>query len=242
MLFGTATHASICAYAPEVDIDQKIALDAGQVEWVQFTYEIAGDRLNLDLLPPGLHPTTPIVGTVQLWRAQGGDLGDFGLAQLRLTCRDGMRIRCYLLQSVIDGDQAAETLTRRFGYGPQQGKVAVRTRSDRIEGRIEVDGSAVFDAVMTAPTAVDLSSIQHIANMNPARRNGELTMLQVDPMFTQTALRRGEQRVVSMDSAFWRLGNRSLKYPIIAVAGNAHVQIPHVQYTTNPFPGMADAA
>jgi hypothetical protein len=236
MLFGTASAKSIDANAPEVEIDETFALDAGRVEWVQFTYELSGDRLNLDILPPGLHPTTPIVATLQLWRGAGGELGDFGLAQLRLTCRAGMRIRAYLLQSVIDGDAASEVLTRRFGYGPQRGSVFLRTRADRIDGRVEVDGRPVLDATLIEPQAVDLGAIQHITSMHPARTAAGLTLLQVDPEFVQTALRRGDQRLNAMDTDFWRLEGRRLKYPVIAVAGEAQLRLPPVLYTTEPFP------
>ncbi len=242
MLFGTATVAALTADAPQVEIDQTLAFNAGKVEWAQFTYELAGDRLNLDILPPGLHPTTPLVATLQLWRGRDGDAGDFGLAQLRISCRAGMRIRAYLVQSVIDGGPSADVLSKRFGYGPQRGKVLIRSRSDRIEGAVEVDGRTLFDAAMLEPTAVELNAIQHIANMNPARTADGLTMLQVDPQFTQASLRRGTQRLNAMDNAFWRLKTRAMKYPIVGVAGEALVQIPPVTYTTDPFPKATDAA
>lgn len=236
MQFGTATSDAIAAYAPTVEIDKNFALDLGKLEWVQFTYELAGDRLNLDILPPGLHPTSPIVATMQIWRARGGAVGEVGLAQLRVTCRSGMRIRAYLVQSVVSGD-GADVLTKNFGYGPQRGDVFVRSRSDRVEGRVDVDGRTVFDAALIEPTSTEPDAIQHIANMNPARTpDGALTLLQVDPQFTQATLRRGEQRLASMDNAFWRLKARSMKYPIVGVAGEALVQIPPVTYTTEPFP------
>ena len=142
---------------------------------------------------------------------------------------------------MIDGD-AAGVLSKNFGYGPQRGKVIIRSRSDRIEGRVEVDGKTVFDAAMLEPTSVEANAIQHIANMNPARTSEGLTLLQVDPQFTQPTLRRGVQRLAGMDNAFWRLKSRSMKYPVVGVAGEALVQIPPVTYTTAPFPKRTDAA
>jgi len=234
MLYGRADLKAITAYAPEVGIDRSLELDIGKVEWLQFTYELSGGGTNVDLIPPGLHPTTPVVATLQLWRARGGTLGDFGLAQLRLSCRAGMRIRAYLLQSVIDGGDAAKKLTTHFGYGPQLGRVIVRSRADCMEGKVEVDGRSVFEAILRAPSTVDVSAIQHIANLNPARTAEGLTLLQVDPDFDQTSLKRGEQKLLQIDTAFWRMPSRSLKYPIIGVAGEANVRIPAIAYTQNP--------
>jgi hypothetical protein len=241
MLCGTATAESMLAHAPQVEIEPGRALEVGKVQWLQLTYELAGDRLNFDVLPPGLHPTTPLVATVQLWRAQGGELGEFGLAQLRLTSRAGMRIRAYLLQSVIDGKEAAATLTRRFGYGPQLGTVSVHRRADRIEGSVLIDGRPVFEGCLLEPQSLDTSAIQHITNMNPARTAEGLTLLQVDPHFQQSALQRGAQRLTTLDCDFWRIPGRTLKYPVIGVAGEASVTIPPIVYTHDPIPPQTAA-
>jgi hypothetical protein len=234
MLFGTADLEAIAARSPEVEIDRELVFDAGKVDWLQLTYELSGDRLNFDLLPPGLHPTSPLVATIQLWRARGGPFGDFGLAQFRLTSRAGMRIRAYLLQSVIDGEEAAKMLADRFGYGPQLGKVSLRRRSDIIEGAVTVDGRTVFDGALIQPQSVETSAIQHITNMNPARTADGLTLLQVDPHFEQSSLQRGDQRIDAFDVDFWRIPGRSLKYAIVGVAGEASIIIPPIAYVQNP--------
>jgi hypothetical protein len=232
MLFGTADVLALGEHSPNVEIQPGLALELGEVDWLQFSYELPGDRQ--DLFPSGLHPTMPPIVTLQLWRCDGGELGSFGLAQLRLSCRAGMRIRAFLVQSVIDGTAAARALSARFGYRPTQGEVCVNRRMDRIEGQVVSHGRTVFHAAMLKPETLTPDALQHIDNMNLAKVGGGLRLLQVEPDITTLGVQRGEPRLTDFDSDFWGLHGRRLRHPIIAAAAHTRISLPPVRYTQNP--------
>ena len=234
MLSGTANLETLGRTSPIVDLDPALAqtLDLGNVDWLQFTYELPGDRQ--DVFPGGLHPTMPPIVTLQLWRCEGGDLGNFGLAQLRLSCRAGMRIRAFLVESVIDGVDAAQTLSRRFGYRPTPGEISIHRRADRIEGRVESGGRTVLEAAMLNPQTLEIEALQHIGNMNLARLPEGLRLLQVEPDITTLGVQRGEERLHTFDAAFWGLPGRRLRYPVVAAAAHTRIRLPPVRYVQDP--------
>jgi len=232
MLFGTADLQALGRGAPEVELQPEFAVDLGDVDWLQFTYELPGDRQ--DLFPSCLRPTMPPIVTVQLWRCEGGELGRFGMAQLRLSCRAGMRIRAFLVQSVIDGDVAVRVLGGRFGYHPTPGEVIVHRRADRIEGQVASGGRQVFDASLVRPETLASDALQHIDNMNLARVGDGLRLLQVEPDITTLGVQRGEQRLEVFDADFWGLPGRKLRYPVIAAAAHTKIVIPPVRYVQDP--------
>ena len=232
MLFGTADLQALGNTAPNVEIKPGLALDLGEVDWLQFSYELPGDRQ--DLFPSSLHPTMPPIVTLQLWRCHGGELGNFGMAQLRLSCRAGMRIRAFLVQSVIDGAAASQALSLRFGYRPTQGEVTVNRRVDRIEGQVVSHGRTVLHAAMIKPESLVPEALQHIDNMNLAKVAGELRLLQIEPEITTLGLQRGEPRLIDFDADFWGLHGRRLRHPIIAAAAHTRISMPPVRYTQGP--------
>lgn len=232
MLSGTANLEALGRAAPTVDLDPALALDLGKVDWLQFTYELPGDRQ--DLFPGGLHPTMPPIVTLQLWRCEGGNLGNFGLAQLRLSCRAGMRIRAFLVQSVIDDADAAQTLSRRFGYRPTPGEISIHRRADRIEGRVNSGGRPVLEAAMLEPKTLEVEALQHIGNMNLARLPQGLRLLQVEPDITTLGVQRGEERLDMFDDGFWGLPDRRLRYPVVAAAAHTLISLPPVRYVQDP--------
>jgi hypothetical protein len=232
MLIGTADVETLGRSAPNVRLQYGPDLNLGDVDWLQFTYEMPGDRQNL--FPAGLHPTMPPIVTLQLWRSSGGDLGRFGMAQLRLSCRAGMRIRAFLVESVIDGEVAAKTLSERFGYRATPGEVTVKRRADRIEGGVRADGRTVLEATMLKPQSLEADALQHIGNMNLGRLPEGLRLLQVEPEVTTLGLQRGEQRIVAFDSTFWGLEGRKLRYPVAAAAAHTRITLPPVRYVQDP--------
>jgi len=232
MLCGTAPIATLSKRAVSVDFDPSFSVDLGQAQWLQFSYELPGTRE--ELFPPGLHPTTPVVVTLQLWRVANGDLGDFGLAQLRLSCRAGMRIRAFLLQSVIDGDNAARVLSERYAYIPTPGTVHIDRRSDRIEALVSVGGNSVLHAALLKPEGLEVSGLQHIGNMNLAISKGVPQLLQIEPSIATLGLQRGAQQLMSFDAGFWRLPGRTLKHSVIAASADVKLALPPVRYVQDP--------
>ncbi|MGO9932164.1 MAG: hypothetical protein ACLPV8_10175 [Steroidobacteraceae bacterium] len=232
MLRGTADIAVLAKRGVKVNFDPSFSVDLGEANWLQFTYELPGSRE--ELFPPGLHPTTPVVVTLQLWRVTGGQLGDFGLAQLRLSCRAGMRIRAFLVQSVIDGDDAARILSDRYAYIPILGKVRIHRGSDRIEGLVDVDGANVLHASLLKPEVLEVSALQHIGNMNLALSNGTPQLLQIEPNIATLALHRGAQRIIRFNDRFWGLPGRTLTHSVIGASADVKLSLPPVRFVQDP--------
>jgi hypothetical protein len=232
MLCGAASVSALSLRGVEVDFDPSFSIDLGEAEWLQFTHELPGNRE--ELFPPGLHPTTPVVVTLQLWRATGGQLGDFGMAQLRLSCRAGMRIRAFLLQSVIDGEHAERVLSKRYAYIPTRGAVVIHRRSDRIEGLVHVEGRNVLHAALLKPEVLDASGLQHIGNMNFALSNGTPQLLQIEPNITTLALHRGPQQIIQFEDRFWGLPGRTLKHSVIGASADVKLSLPPVRFVQDP--------
>jgi len=232
MLCGAANIAALSKRGVEVEFDPSFSIDLGEVEWLQFSYELPGSRE--EFFPPGLHPTTPVVVTLQLWRAMGSQLGDFGVAQLRLSCRAGMRIRAFLLQSVIDGEHAAKVLSRRYAYIPTPGAVSIHRRSDRIEGQVNVDERNVLHAALLKPEVLDVNGLQHIGNMNFALSNGTPQLLQIEPNITTLALHRGIQQLIHFDDRFWGIPGRTLKHSVIGASADIKLHLPPVRFVQDP--------
>lgn len=232
MLVGTAAPSTLGAQAPAVDIDPALSVHAGPARWLQLTYELPGDRQAL--FPPGLHPTTPVIATVQVLRADGGVLGAFGLAQVRLSCRAGMRIRCFLLQSVIDGATAADVLSKRFGYVPTPGTVRLDLRADRVVGKVESGGRCVLDGAVLEPRGLDPAALQHIGNMNLGRTAQGLRLLQVENHVVTTALQRGAPKLSTFDADFWGMAGRTLTHAVIGASAEIDLTLPPVRFVQDP--------
>ena len=232
MLCGSSPIAALTERAVPVDFDPSFSVDLGTAQWLQFSYELPGTRE--ELFPPGLHPTTPVVVTLQLWRVAAGELGCFGLAQLRLSCRAGMRIRAFLVQSVIDGENAAQVLSQRYGYIPTPGAVVIHRRADRIEGLVRVGGQPVLTAALLKPEVLEASGLQHIGNMNLSLSKGLPQLLQIEPAITTLGVQRGPQQLTTFDGGFWRLPGRTLKHSVIGAFADIKLALPAVRYVQDP--------
>jgi hypothetical protein len=228
MLQGTADIEELGRRAPFVTIDPGKSIHLGNVQWLQFTYEIPGDRQSL--LPPTLTPTTPSILTLQLWRAAGGDLGEFGLAQARVSCRAGMRIRTFLLQSVIDGQRAADALKSNFGYRSTAGAVSILQRSDKISAHVLSDGRCVAEGELTGLRSLEPGALQHIENMQLANTADGLKLIQVEPEITTNSLLRGQPSLSTFDSEFWQIPGRMLKSPVIGASAQTQMTLMPIRY------------
>ena len=232
MRFGTADLDALARRAPRASLDVKASLDLGRVNWFQITYELSGETSSL--FPPGLHPTMPVLVTLQVWRGTQGPFGAFGLAQVRLSCRAGMRIRAFLLNSVIEGEAVRDALGGRFGFVPTPGQVELMTRSDRSEARVSVNGRTVAVAAMLGPQALDPQDLQHVTNVNAAMTADGLKLFQVEPVTHNLSVHRGRPVLDTFDAEFWGLPGRTLKHAVIAAAAETEITLAPIRYVQDP--------
>jgi hypothetical protein len=207
-------------------------LDLGHARWLQLTYEAAGDCRAL--FPPGLHPTSPVALTIQIWDVPGGDLGAFRLAQVRLSCRAGVRIRAFLLNNVISNPEVAKELSAGWGFANIVGDIDFLWRNDRIAASARVAGVEVLDMSLRSGAAIGPDDLHHSVNVNMARCEGELQLLQVDAHFSTQSIQRGKPHIASFDAAFWNLPVNAPTYPIIAAAAQVTLALTPVRYAQDP--------
>jgi hypothetical protein len=208
------------------------ALDLGKARWLQLTYEPTGNCEAL--FPKGLHPTNPVAITIQVLDVAQGDLGAFRMAQVRLSCRAGVRVRAFLLGNVVNTPAAAQALSEGWGFANTVGEIDLLWRTDRINAAVRAGGADVLDMSLRAPASIGPDDLHHSVNVNMARCDGELQLLQADFHFTTLSVQRGKPEVTRFDAAFWGLANNPPTYPIIAAAAEVSLAITPVQYIQNP--------
>jgi len=211
---------------------QARSLDLGEARWLQFTYEASGECA--PLFPPGLHPTTPVLTTIQLWDVHDGDLGSFRLAQLRLSCRAGVRIRALLVRSVIDPVTAGAALSQGWGYESASAEISLSWRTDQVEAVVREGDREVLNARMILPMPLDPKDLQHISNVNPANVEGENRLLQVEPQLRTLQVQRGRPELVHFDAEFWRVPKNPPKFPVIAASADVGLTLPPVRFIQDP--------
>lgn len=207
-------------------------LDLGKARWLQLTYETIGNCS--DLFPRGLHPTTPVLATIQFWDVGEGDLGPFKMAQVRLTCRAGIRIRALMTNSVIDSAKAAAVLSHGWGYLPNIGDIELSWRTDQIRGTVEIGGDCVMRGGMKMPMPIGGDDLQHITSVNPAFVDSELRLLQVEPRFQNLGVQRAAPSLERFDGEFWQLSDHTPTYPVIAACADVALSLPPVRFMQDP--------
>ena len=236
MLIGTRNVKEVFDGAPEVDVESAESLDLGHVSWLQLNYELlVGKAYRTDFFPPGLHPTEPVVVNLQFWDVDESAIGPFRMAQVRLTCRAGMRIRALQTKSVIDGsDEARRVLSSRWGYRPIGGVIEFKRRNHRWLASVNVDGKEILAGHMNAPQSLSAADLQHIANMNTGIVDGEPFLLQVEPVITTLGVVRGRPVLESFDSQFWALQGAELGFPVIGAGADLRMSLPPVRFLQDP--------
>ena len=231
MLVGTSD-LSRWESATPASPDQAKALDLGVVRWMQLTYEPTGNCVHL--FPFGLHPTTPVLVTMQFWNVREGDLGPFNMAQVRLTCRAGIRIRALTVNAVVDNADVAKVLSEGWGYPPNVGNVDLSWRTDQVSARVEVDGRSVLDGKMEMPMPISVDDLQHITSINPALVGNELRFLQSEPQIANLGVQRAAPHLTKFDCDFWNLTGHAPTYPVIAACADVEMSLPPVRFIQDP--------
>ena len=231
MLAGTRDPAALARRAPKLAALEGEALTLPGVELLQLTYELAGVAPEAPF-PPGLSPTLPVLAVLSLWRADAGPLGRFGLAELRLSCRSGMRPRQLLVASFAEGDAAREVLNERFAFGALPARVRLERFYDRVEGGVQVDGRDVLELAALAPLPLAASDLQFFSSMHPAETPKGLRLLQIDAEPAVSRAERGKPRLEHFDPrAFGLPDGARLGWPVAAFVALCDLTLPRVRFT-----------
>ena len=149
-------------------------------EVLQVAFELPlGGRDRATLLPAGLAPTIPTVLTVLVVRVAAGPLGPFSFAQVRLSCRSGVRPRAVAAASVVDADDdVAAALAAGWGIGAERGAVVVDRRYDRVRAAVPTWGA---DVELVDPGPISGADIQYVVGLHPVTTpDGTARLAQVE--------------------------------------------------------------
>jgi hypothetical protein len=233
MLIGTASVEELAARRPVVEsFDGEPALcEGGDVLYV--TYEIATGHEEA-MLPPGLHPTDPPIVTWVFHRFAGSPWGPFAMAQTRIECRSGLRLRGFLVSAVVDNPEAAVALGKRWGYTTRAGTIELRRHYDSARAMAIVDDRVVLDLALTHAEPLSPNDLQYVANMNLARTPLGVRLLQVEPRYEFHRVERWRPQVLAFDGAAWGDARIHPVYPVSASLASADVTLPPIRFVCRP--------
>lgn len=233
MLEGKADVAALARRAPRLASFEGETLALPGVELLQVTYELGG-RAPESLFPPALLPTLPVLAVLSILRAADGPLGRFALAELRLTCRSGVRPRQLLAAAFADGEAARAALNERFAFGAQPARIRLERFYDRVESRIETGGRAVFDARALGPLPLATSDLQFFSAMHPAETPKGLRLVQIDSDVHVTRAERAAPHVTRFDADAFGVPGAELAWPVAAFVALCDVTLPRVRFVCRP--------
>ena len=233
MQVGTAEVERLADGAPRLESLATPALGFPDAQIFQVMFEIESS-VACDLLPPGLHPTSPPVVNWTAYRLPETPWGPLQLVQTRIQCRSGLRPRALLLSAVVDNEKAGSELASRWGYRLQQGEI--RMRSGFSETRVEVScgDRPLLELAGIGPQQLSQPDVQYVASLHPAHTPRGFRLVQVDPDHELARADRLEPRIASFDAELWGDVRVRPVYPISASLGFGEVTLPRLRYLCRP--------
>jgi hypothetical protein len=233
MLIGAGNVAEMAARAPVMRDLGSHPFVLGDAEVLQVTYEIATAGHDL-LLPPALHPTDPPIVTWLLYRCRESRWGPMAMAQTRIECRSGLRLRAFLLSAVVDNADAAEALGAEWGYTTVAGEVSLYRYYDAIRAVVRAGGATILDVLVADPDPLAPGDVHYVPNMNLAHTPRGLRLVQVEPKHDLRRAERGRPRVIAFDGGAW--GDRRVVpvYPVAASYATAEVAFSPIRFVCRP--------
>ncbi|HSD11766.1 MAG TPA: acetoacetate decarboxylase family protein [Candidatus Binatia bacterium] len=233
MLIGTANLEEFSARAPTVKAWAGEAVTLEQADVLQVAYEIATPHREA-MLPPGLHPTDPPIVTWLFYRCPTSPWGSFTIAQTRIECRSGLRLRAFLVGAALDNTAAAQALGKRWGFATLDARIELHRYYDSLRAAVVAGGRTILDVAVSDPDPLSAADIQYIANMNLAHTPRGLRLVQVEPRYQVHRIERGRPRLASFDGAAWGDARIEPVYPVSASIALADVTIPRVRFVCRP--------
>jgi len=233
MLIGTANVDELAARAPAVDSFGREPVVCEQAEVLLVTYEIATPHREA-MLPPALHPTDPPIVTWLVYRCAASPWGRFAMAQTRIECRSGLRLRAFLVSAVIDNAAAAEALATRYGFGTRHGQIELHRYYDSLHAAVATNGRNILELIVSDPVPLSPADVQYVANINLARTPRGVRLVQVEPRYQVQRVERGRPRVVGFDGAAWGDDRVQPVHPVSASLAVADITLPPVRFVCRP--------
>jgi len=204
------------------------ALDLGDAEVIIVAYELAGVR-GEELLPRGLHATSPTLLTIGAWHADGVDA-----VHVRVSCRAGFRARALLVGAASRGPLTS-TLAEGWAYPARVADVRVDRHYDRVRVTVTDGHAVVLEAGLDDPRPIGADDIQHVVGLNPGSVDGRgERLIQVEPHLDAVRAERGRPVLTRFDGAWF--GNERLtpEHPVAATLSLGRLTLPPPRFVQRP--------
>jgi hypothetical protein len=186
------------------------------------------------MLPPGLHPTTPPLLVLVAWNVGNSPWGPFALAQIRVSCRSGVRPRGFVVGCVVDNPAAAAALASGWGLPATAGSVVLVRRYDRAELVVERRGRIAAHLVGLDPDPLSPADVQFSVTSALATTPKGLRLVQVEPEYDLRRAERIRARFERFDPAGWDEPLLEPRYPVSATICVGDITIPSLRYLSRP--------
>lgn len=233
MLTGTADLDGLAARAPVMETLDAGPAQLGAVEVIQAAFEVPYASRE-ELLPPGLHPTTPPLLILLAWHVGDSPWGPFSMAQARISCRSGVRPRGFVRRCVVDSAPVAEALAAQWGLPAALGTVEVRRGYDRAELVATAEGRHLAHLVGLDPDPLDPGDVQFTVTTTLAHTPRGLRLVQVEPEYELRRVERVRPRLVGFDGAGWGMPDLVPRRPVAATVAVGEIVIPRLRFLSRP--------
>jgi hypothetical protein len=182
------------------------------------------------LLPPGLHPTNPPMMVVLGWKVTGGPWGDFTMAQVRVSCRSGVRPRGFVIGTLLDSETAAAALSSDWGMPSRVAPV----RLDRFYDAAMLSAGETLTVTGLDPDPLGSTDVQFTVTTTLAHTPRGLRLVQVEPEYTLSRAERIRPRLESFDPAGWGAPLLDPVHPVSASVSVGSITIPKLRFMSRP--------
>jgi len=231
VLAGTADLAALARRAPRLAGFDGEPLVIPGAELLQATWELGGLAPEA-AFPPALFPTLPVLAVLSVRRADAGPLGPFRMAELRLSCRSGVRPRQLLVASFAEGEAARAALNERFAFGALPARVRLERFYDRVEASVERDGARVLELGGAGPLPLAAGDLQFFSSVHAADTPNGLRLVQIDGELAVARAERAEPRLARFDAAAFGLPGARLAHPVAAFVAVGDWTLPRIRFVS----------
>ena len=229
MLTGAAALDSLAAAAPVMPSMDSATVSFEGAEVFQAIFEMSYASRETTL-PPGLHPTTPPLMVILAWQVPDSPFGPFTMAQVRVSCRSGVRPRGFVTGCVVDTEAAARELSARWGLPCVVGRV----RLHRFYDCTVLDAGPALHVTGVDPDPLGPGDVQYTVTTTLAHTPRGLRLVQVEPEYGLRRVERVRPRLDHFDDAAWGGRGLSPRHPVSASVGVGTLSIPRLRFVSRP--------
>ena len=233
MLSGTADLDVLAGRSPVMESLDTAPVELGGVEVLQAAFEQPYSSRE-PALPPGLHPTTPVLLVLLAWKVAESPWGAFSMAQARVSCRSGVRPRGFVAGCIVDHPAACAALAAGWGLPAQAGTVSLQRRFDGVELSVGRDGATAAGLVALDPDPLGADDVQFTVTTTLATTPRGLRLVQVEPEYELTRVERVRPRLTAFDAAAWGEPSLQPRHPVSATVSVGRVTLPSLRFLSRP--------